>query len=165
MSWTISIIFLLLWLPIVGLILWDARDPPIAVSNHHERALVNWTRVLAISTCLLFAATGYSAFVLNTTDHTLKETLEASNRAWIAPHLLQLMQPIKAGEKTDVLLYFGNIGREPAINVGNHIEGKSLPIDNFIGGPSISPPQPRSDTPSRRRLVRLERPLRRHHKD
>jgi hypothetical protein len=94
-----------------------------------------FTGWLVAWTALLFIATIINAGVLWKTDHTLKETLEASNRAWITPHILHLEKPIKSGEAVSSIQYYGNIGHEPAINVGNHSEGKSLSSDVFISGP------------------------------
>jgi hypothetical protein len=72
-------------------------------------------------------ATGYSAYVLNVTDHTLRETLEASSRAWVVPRLVELTEPLKVGQSPSLALYHGNIGKEPAILVRIFSEGRALP--------------------------------------
>jgi hypothetical protein len=97
--------------------------------------IARYTKWLSYYTFALFVATIVSAVILWITDHTLKETLEATNRAWITPNVLHLEKPIKAGEVASSIQYYGNIGHEPAINVGSHSEGKSLAADVCITGP------------------------------
>jgi hypothetical protein len=132
------IVLLSPWLALLAYILWEARDKNLDEKHRYESALVNWTKVLGLSTVLLVGATAYSAHVLNVTDHTLRETLEASGRAWVMPKYIQLFEPIEVNRNTKVLLYFGNVGREPAINVGGDSEIKfvKIPITGRQAQPS-----------------------------
>jgi hypothetical protein len=98
------------------------RKPPVRTSFGH------WTKLLGVSTVLLVVATGYSAYVLNVTDHTLRETLEASSRAWAVPHHIQLLEPIEANKETKLALIFGNVGHEPALNTGEFNETKLVTV-------------------------------------
>jgi hypothetical protein len=85
--------------------------------------------LIALFTAGLFAAT--AGLWVATRD--LVDDARASGRAWIVPHILHLEAPLKAGETAKLLLYFGNSGREPAINVGQHHESASLPVEVIIG--------------------------------
>jgi hypothetical protein len=105
--------------------------------GHHD-PVARYTAWLSIYTGALVVATVINAVILWITDHTLKETLVASNRAWIAPNLVHLPQPLKVGEDAMLLFYYGNIGKEPATNVGNHSEAQSLPMSLIDGPPEIA---------------------------
>ena len=90
MDLQVSLLFLLLLAVPLILILWDVRDRQPQCSEHrYERALVNWTKVLGLSTLALVLATGYSAYVLNVTDHTLRATLEKSQRPWVVAEKIE----------------------------------------------------------------------------
>jgi hypothetical protein len=89
---------------------WLGQRDPIA----------RFTLWLVISTTLLFTATGISAVVLLVTDHTLKKTMIASNRAWVVPTSMTLLADIKTGQETNIAFVFGNAGHEPAVKVGRH---------------------------------------------
>jgi hypothetical protein len=85
-----------------------------------------FTGWLVAVTALLFVATVINAIILWITDHTLKQTLEANNRAWIAPSgallntrpttNLVLEQPIEP------TLLYRNSGQSPALNLGSAME-------------------------------------------
>lgn len=85
--------------------------------------------LIAIFTAGLFAAT--AGLWIATTD--LVDDAQSSGRAWMVPHLIHLEAPLKVGEAANLLLYYGNSGKEPAIRVGQHNESASLPIDFIVG--------------------------------
>ena len=89
----------------------------------YDNVIASWTRVIGLFTLVLAVATGYSAYVLETTDHTLKETLIASNRAWLAPILAELDGPLEKNQPIKVIVSFQNSGKDPAMNVKNVAEG------------------------------------------
>jgi hypothetical protein len=123
----------------------DQRSRNAILRQQAEHAKIRWwhlgqrdpmarfTLWLVISTIFLVIATVATFVVLNETDRTLKETMIASNRAWIVPRLLKLAAPPQAGQDLDLIFFNGNSGREPARNVGRHDESKSIPIAAIAG--------------------------------
>jgi hypothetical protein len=55
----------------------DQQTPQHYEPKNHEATIARWTIVVGFFTFVLAVATGYSAYVLNATDHTLKDTLRA----------------------------------------------------------------------------------------
>jgi hypothetical protein len=89
---------------------WLGQRDPIA----------RFTLWLVISTIGLFIATGVSAVVLFVTDHTLRKTMIASNRAWVVPTAMTLNSELKPGQEGHLTFVYGNSGHEPAVKVGRH---------------------------------------------
>jgi choline-glycine betaine transporter len=87
---------------------WFNQTDPVA-------RLTGW---LMAFTGLLFLATIASVVALIVTDITLKDTMKASNRAWLAPMegLVDGDAPI-ANQKFGYYVKFGNSGKEPALGM------------------------------------------------
>jgi hypothetical protein len=126
------------WLALLALALWDVRDRDPKSERRYERALVNWTKVLGLSTACLVAATVYSAVILNETDHTLKDTLESSGRAWIAPRALVFIEQPTIGKPFHLKMNYENTGKEPARDIlFNHKVEIGKLIDMPDGGKAL----------------------------
>jgi len=103
-----------------------------ALKPQHEKQRPRWwwlgqrdpiarfTLWLVISTIGLFIATGVSAVVLFVTDHTLRKTMIASNRAWVVPTAMTLNSELKTAQEGNLTFVYGNSGHEPAVKVGRH---------------------------------------------
>jgi hypothetical protein len=76
-----------------------------------------FTGWLVAWTALLTAATIINAIILGITDHTLKETLEANNRAWIAIKTVTLENAPGLGLPVLGHMIYKNTGRSPALNM------------------------------------------------
>lgn len=73
------------WVALAGLIIWDTKTKRttvvvIAEKASFEQALVNWTRVLGVSTVALVCATLLTAVVLHRTDEAIHRQLEVMER-------------------------------------------------------------------------------------
>jgi hypothetical protein len=72
------------WLALMALIVWDSTKRPIKIvvasKRRFDRALVNWTRVLSISTVGLVVATIVSAVILYRTDEAIHQQLQVLER-------------------------------------------------------------------------------------
>ena len=86
-------------------------------TKNYERRIANWTVVVGAFTVVLAVATVGSGYVLWTTDHTLKDTMEAANRAWIAPLGAEISGAVIAGQEMNYVISYRNLGREPATSV------------------------------------------------
>jgi hypothetical protein len=86
---------------------WFDQPAPI---DRFTGWLVAWT-------FLLFVATIISALVLWKTDHTLRETLEATNRAWVAVVSADLDNAPAAGLPILGHINFKNTGQSPALKL------------------------------------------------
>ena len=77
---------------------------------------------------------GYLQYLtLSNTGTTLNKTLIANNRAWIVPHLLKLIGPLKSEQEAAFLLTYGNSGKAPAKNVGHANNSKSIGTEGLVG--------------------------------
>lgn len=105
---------------------WLGQRDPVA----------RFTKWLVCWTALLFVGTIGSAIVLWITDHTLRETLEANNRAWIAIVNANLEAAIEVGQPVRSNLLYRNSGQSPALKVvyrmrvsrSTFLPNKSLPL-------------------------------------
>ncbi|MGJ4952400.1 hypothetical protein [Bradyrhizobium sp. HKCCYLS20291] len=73
------------WAGLLGLIMWDVNraqkpTPKDDERSRNERVLANWTRILGLSTILLFIATLFSAFILHQTDNAIHRQMELAER-------------------------------------------------------------------------------------
>jgi hypothetical protein len=109
MDWEIAVLFIGVLLLMLVPILWDIR-------NQGDSTTL-WTAVVGIATVALVAATIYNAYILNITDYTLRETLEASNRAWLAVSSVELSLPIDHPDGPVATVHYRDIGKDPALNV------------------------------------------------
>jgi hypothetical protein len=62
-------------------------------TKNYERRIANWTAVVGAFTVVLAVATAGSGYVLWQTDHTLKETLQKSQRPWVIAENVQSVEP------------------------------------------------------------------------
>jgi hypothetical protein len=100
--------------------------------------VARFTCWLAICTTVLAVITAVSVVVLWRTDHTLKETLEASSRAWVVPTGAKIDGPIRAGTSFRVKILFENSGKQPAQNTFNAWAWNEIPIKtDMVGVPYI----------------------------
>jgi hypothetical protein len=96
--------------------------------------VVRLTKWLVIWTALLFVGTTISAIILKITDSTLRETLEANNRAWVAVITARLDNIPEAGLPISGALTYKNIGPSPALNTNYVMFLQRLPIlDKNLG--------------------------------
>jgi hypothetical protein len=90
---------------------WWFRQPiPI---DRFTGWLVAWT-------ALLFVATVINAMILGITDVTLRDTLEANNRAWLAITGAYLDNTPEADLQVLAHLTYKNVGQSPALQI-NHM--------------------------------------------
>jgi hypothetical protein len=117
----------------------NRRNPKIrAFCNYIVRSIIGIIGFLkSIDSLIVAMATVFLAFIaywqweaLEKTDYTLRQTLVAANRAWIAPIQLRLESPVVAVEPISVALVYRNVGKEPALNMTAKL---------FIGGADLPP--------------------------
>jgi hypothetical protein len=85
--------------------------------------------ILAAATVALALIAYWQYGALDKTDHTLKDTLVASNRAWLGPVDAVLDEQLQIGQPIKVSIIFENTGRAPALDVLNSPgEGVAEPI-------------------------------------
>jgi hypothetical protein len=72
--------------------------------------------ILAIATALIAWIAIWQWSALDSTDRTLRETLVAANRAWLAPRV-GLIDEAVIGLPVKVKVGFDNTGHEPALNI------------------------------------------------
>ena len=93
-----------------------------AALRNFIRSVINVLNCLS-PTLTAFATLGvigvayWQWYELHSTDLTLRETLVATNRAWIAPVDMKLISPVVEGERIRYRLFFQNTGRAPAQEV------------------------------------------------
>ncbi|MGY2906297.1 hypothetical protein [Bradyrhizobium sp. URHC0002] len=77
-------------------ILWDILD----LRNFFKVVdpVARWTAVVGTATVALVIATIYNAIILRITDDTLQYTVEAANRAWLAPSRGDWTRPVEHAE-------------------------------------------------------------------
>lgn len=85
-----------------------------------REAVDRYTGWLMVWTALLTVVTLASVGVLVITDMTLRDSLEANNRAWIAVSDARLDNSLGDGLRVLAHLNYKNIGQSPALNV-NHL--------------------------------------------
>jgi hypothetical protein len=85
--------------------------------------------ITAIATVLLAIITGALAFIAywQYSDTTLRETLVASNRAWIAPAGLSASGEIDGDKDIGVLVFYSNLGKGPALKLNANLIAGSTP--------------------------------------
>lgn len=76
-----------------------------------------FTGWLVAVTLLLCIATVINAYILWITDHTLRDTLEANNRAWIAITAAVLESNPALDQPIQVRLHYRNSGQSPALKL------------------------------------------------
>jgi hypothetical protein len=87
----------------------------LSTTSNYERRIANWTVVVGAFTVVMAIATVGSGYILWRTDNTLRETLERSQRPWIAPLSAKLLDlPIDG--LIGLQINFANVGREPALD-------------------------------------------------
>jgi len=94
------------------------------------------TGYLALWTALLVIVTLGGAFL---TDHTLKETLERTNRAWIAPYRITMESPVTLGADVSTTMYYKNVGQSPALKTHWKMEMVRARFDNSDSSSIILP--------------------------
>lgn len=82
--------------------------------------------ITALATAAIVWVAYWQLDISKQTDRTLRDTLVASNRGWIAPKSLKKPQEIKVG--ADALFYFtfGNPGKSPAVKAGRHEDFRTI---------------------------------------
>jgi len=55
-----------------------------------------------------------------------REALERSQRAWLVPRHFVIEEPFAVGRPTELVLRYGNVGREPAIKVAQQVGAGKL---------------------------------------
>ena len=85
--------------------------------------------ITGIATVLLAAITAMLAQIAywQYTDTTLRETLVASNRAWLAPTGLAVRGQIDGDKDLDIDVHYANVGKGPAIKVKLIFAGGTIP--------------------------------------
>ena len=78
---------------------------------------------------LLVIATFALAYIALKTDRTL----QAQQRAWIAPHHAIISSKMQAGENFVYSVEYGNIGKEPATNIVINQAEEAIPFDIKLG--------------------------------
>jgi hypothetical protein len=117
----------------------DADDPknPDQQYNgwwfNHPGPIERLTGWLVLWTALLFVGTMSSTFILWRTDNTLRETLDASNRAWISVIDASLDNEPAEGLPLLGHLTYQNIGRAPALNANYVMFLQGLPTKDAAG--------------------------------
>lgn len=80
-----------------------------------QRVFREWLTIIG-----LFVAAGFAFWQwreLRSTDHTLRETLVASNRAWISPQTVRLTSDVEIGSRAaSIQIIYENVGRFPALD-------------------------------------------------
>lgn len=119
-------------------------DPQLSQSNaqpqehkqpwDHEATIARWTIVVGFFTFVLAVATGYSAYVLNATDHTLKDTLKSQTasserqlRAYVNATRSQL-DMFGSTEQIKISVEVKNTGQTPAYKLRYRMEIFSGPF-------------------------------------
>jgi hypothetical protein len=83
-----------------------------------EKAIRNWTAVLAAST--VFAAI-FAAFTLDAIRGQLDE-MRTDRRAWVGPLIGKLTDALKFDQEAQMMISLQNTGREPATDVAYYFE-------------------------------------------
>lgn len=99
----------------------------------HPGTIERFTGWLVVWTALLFVGTMASAIILWRTDSTLRETLDASNRAWISVVDAELQNTPAEGLPLLGNLNYQNIGKSPALNANYVMFLQELPTDKSGG--------------------------------
>src|ERR1700722_6062486 len=107
-------------------------------------AVVSALGLIAIAMSLIIAkkAADDGAIVAGTarqSAETAKNTLIASNRAWLAPSSFDLLKPLDAPDGPVVRVHFQNVGRSPALDVRSRGAWIPVPLLNPIGDLNDAP--------------------------
>lgn len=100
---------------------------------NHPGPIERLTGWLVLWTALLFVGTMSSTMVLWRTDITLRETLDASNRAWISVVDASLDSEPADGAPILGSLTYQNIGRAPALNANYVMFLQGIPENDAAG--------------------------------
>jgi hypothetical protein len=112
--------------------------------------------ITAIATVLLAVITAMLAQIAywQYTDTTLRETLVASNRAWLAPSAISVTGQIDGDKDFAVNVYYTNVGKGPALKLNQIYSAQTAPIptnevDAISGGRNATCDglQPRAERP------------------
>lgn len=117
---------------------WLGQRAPIA----------RFTAYLALWTAFLFAATVINAIILFVTDQTLRDTLEANNRAWLAVTVASLDNMPAEGLPLLGHVTYKNTGHSPAMDMNYVMFIQILPVEKSDIGESCNllPPKSRDLT-------------------
>lgn len=65
-------------------------------------------------------------------SNNAKEALDRSQRAWLVPRRFAIEEPFAARKPTELVLRYGNVGREPAIKVAQQVGAGSISRYDFV---------------------------------
>ena len=93
---------------------WFSQPNPI---DRFTGWLVIWTFFLSVGTFGLAIVAVLQWRELHKTDETLRDTLLASQRAWLAPFNAVVIGDFESGKESRFQVSYRNVGREPASNI------------------------------------------------
>ena len=109
--------------------LFRQRAPDDGQSERHHREVLRWTK-LTFFGLLFYSVITFGLFIVGICQTKIsQQTMVAANRAWLAPTVVEFLNPIEDPDGPVIIVRYQNIGRYPALDVKSGMGPVAVPFD------------------------------------